>query len=109
MTDEVTDLAALGAELLGVAHESPEGRAARVVEHGPRQRAVVMALAGGTELNEHSSPGAATLQVLSGRARLVAGERTWNLPAGSLVPIPPKRHRVETEEDTVMLLTVALG
>ena len=68
-----------------------------------------MALVGGTSLGEHSSPGAATFHVLSGRARLVAGDRNWDVPAGALVPIPPQRHAVETDEDTVLLLTVALG
>ena len=32
----------------------------------------------------------------------------WDVPAGGLVPIPPERHGVETDEDTVILLTVAL-
>jgi len=108
MTDQITDLTALGEELLTAARESADGRASRVVEHGPHQRAVLMALAGGTGLGEHASPAAATFQVLSGRARLVAGEAGWDVPAGGLVPIPPDRHGVETDEDTVILLTVAL-
>ena len=109
MTDEITDLHALGEELLATARESPDGRASRVVEHGARQRAVLMALRGGTGLGEHDSPPAATFHVLSGRARLVAGERVWDVPAGGLVPIPPYRHSVETDEDALILLTVALG
>ncbi len=109
MTDEVVDLHALGEQLLASARESGEGRASRVVEHGTRQRAVLMALRGGTGLGEHDSPPAATFHVLSGQARLVAGDRTWEVPAGGLVPIPPYRHSVETDEDAVILLTVALG
>lgn len=109
MSDQITDLTALGTELLATARESAEGRASRVVEHGSKQRAVLMALVGGTSLGEHASPGAATFHVLSGRARLVAGDRAWDVPAGALVPIPPQRHSVETDEDTVILLTVALG
>ena len=109
MTDGITDLHALGAELLAAAAESEEGRASRVVEHGERQRAVLMALNGGASLGEHSSPAAATFHVLSGRARVVAGDRVWDVPAGGLVPIPPFRHSVETDEDAVILLTVALG
>jgi quercetin dioxygenase-like cupin family protein len=108
-TDGVTDLHAVGAELLVTAREHSEGRASVVVEHGARQRAVLMALAGGTGLGEHASPPAATFHVLSGRARLVAGNRSWDVGAGQLVPIPPQRHRVETDEDTLILLTVALG
>jgi quercetin dioxygenase-like cupin family protein len=108
-TDGITDLHALGAELLVSARESSEGRASNVVEHGAHQRAVLMALAGGTGLGEHASPTAATFHVLSGRARLRAGEQVWDVGAGQLVPIPPERHSVETDEDTLILLTVALG
>jgi quercetin dioxygenase-like cupin family protein len=68
-----------------------------------------MALTAGTGLGEHAAPPAATFHVLSGRARLLAGERTWEVGAGQLVPIPPERHSVETDEDTIILLTVALG
>ena len=109
MTDEITDLHALGEELLAAARESRDGRASRVVAHGARQRAVLMALRGGTGLGEHDSPAAATFHVLLGRARLVAGDRTWEVSAGGLVPIPPYRHGVEADEDAVILLTVALG
>ena len=107
--DQITDLTALGEEMLTVARNSADGRASRVVEHGKHQRAVLMALAGGTGLGEHASPKAATFHVLSGRARLVAGDTVWDVPAGGLVPIPPERHGVETDEDTVILLTVALA
>jgi quercetin dioxygenase-like cupin family protein len=109
IADGITDLHALGEQLLETARAHSEGRASNVVEHGPHQRAVLMALAGGTGLQEHSSPLAATFHVLSGRARLRAGERVWEVETGQLVPIPPERHSVETDEDTVILLTVALG
>ena len=78
MSDQITDLHALGDELLAAARTAPEGRASRVVEHGSKQRAVLMALVGGTSLREHSSPGAATFHVLSGRVRLVAGSDSWD-------------------------------
>ena len=109
LTDGVTDLHQLGAELLATAREHSEGRASVVVEHGPHQRAVLMALAGGTGLGEHASPRAATFHVLSGRARMVAGGEVWDVAAGQLVPVPPDRHRVETDEDALILLTVSLG
>ena len=108
-TDGITDLHALGEQLFATARESSEGRASHVVEHGQHQRAVLMALAGGTGLGEHASPPAATFHVLSGRARLRAGEQLWEVGPGQLVPIPPERHSVETDEDTLILLTVALG
>jgi quercetin dioxygenase-like cupin family protein len=108
VTDEITDLFALAGELMAAAHESPDGRASHTVVHGPRQRAVLMALTAGTGLGEHASPPAATFQVLQGRARLTAGEQAWEVPAGGLVPVPPQRHGVENDEDAVILLTVAL-
>ena len=73
-------------------------------------RAVLMALA------QRHRPRGSTMRRLrppsgavSGRARLVAGDRVWEVPAGAVVPIPQERHSVETDEDAVILLTVALG
>ena len=109
MTDEITDLNALADQLLAVAHESSDGRASHTVIHGPRQRAVLMALTRGTGLGEHASPPAATLQVVHGRARLTSAEQVWDVPTGAVVAVPPERHAVENDEDAVILLTVALG
>ena len=109
MSDEITDLQSAGEELLVMARKSSDGRASRAVVHGDRMRAVLMALVNGTGLGEHDAPPAATFQVVSGRARLIAGDRVWEVEAGGVVPIPQERHRVETDEDVVILLTVALG
>ena len=109
MSDEITDLQSAGDELLATARESSDGRASRAVVHGDRMRAVLMGLANGTGLGEHDAPPAATFQVVSGRARLVAGDRVWEVGAGEVVPIPQERHSVETDQDAVILLTVALG
>jgi quercetin dioxygenase-like cupin family protein len=109
LSDEITDLQKAGEELLATAHESTDGRSSRAVVHGDRMRAVLMALVNGTGLGEHEAPPAATFQVVSGRARLIAGDQVWEVPAGAVVPIPQERHSVETDEDVVILLTVALG
>lgn len=104
------DLHALGEELLAQAGESGHGVASRSVVHGERQRAVLMAFMSGSALGEHDAPPAATLQVLRGRAVLIAGEQEWELAAGELVPIPQARHRLEVrDEDAVVLLTVAVA
>jgi quercetin dioxygenase-like cupin family protein len=108
MRDEITELSTAGEELLATARESSDGRASRTVVHGDRMRSVLMALVNGTGLQEHDAPPAATFQVVSGRARLIAGDRTWEVAAGGVVPIPQERHSVETDEDAVILLTVAL-
>jgi quercetin dioxygenase-like cupin family protein len=105
------DIVALGTvatELLVQAREHPALRAARTVLSGELQRATVIALAEGTELAEHDSPPAATLQVITGRVRLHSGEREWFMEAGDVVPIPPARHGVDALTDAAVLLTVAL-
>jgi quercetin dioxygenase-like cupin family protein len=85
------------------------GRAANTVFGGHEQvlRQTVMALIADTEMQEHESPGAATLHVLSGRVRLTAGEDSWEGRSGDLIVIPPVRHGLVAIEDSVVLLTVA--
>jgi quercetin dioxygenase-like cupin family protein len=107
---EQHDLEALGQDLLTQAAESPHGTASRAVVHGDRMRAVLIAFRPGTSLDEHDAPPAATLQVLRGRAVLVAGEDRAEVEAGALVTIPQSRHSLEVPEvETVALLTVCLG
>ncbi|SEO61420.1 hypothetical protein [Trujillonella endophytica] len=104
-----TDLQALAEELLAQATGSGPGRAARTLPHpvdGLRQ--TVLALRGGAELSEHESPGSASLLVLRGRARLVAGEASVELSAQQVAPIPDRRHSLHADEDTVVLLSVAV-
>jgi quercetin dioxygenase-like cupin family protein len=102
------DLQELSDELLGQATSSHAQRAARTLPHpvdGLRQ--TVIALAGGAELSEHESPGPATLHVLRGRVRVVA-ETSQEIAAGHLAPIPDERHSVAADEDSVVLLSVAI-
>jgi len=66
----------------------------------------VVALTKGTSLAEHDSPGEATLQVLSGRVVLTAGDDSWEGRTGDLIVIPPARHRLDALEDATVLLTV---
>jgi len=96
-------------ELIGGAKAASSGRNARTI-HGGHEHALrqtVIALASGRALDEHESPGEATLQVLRGRVRLLAGADTWEGVAGGYVVIPPARHSVEAVEDSAILLTVA--
>lgn len=108
MTDDVIDLVQVSKELLVQAADSSAGRASKSLLHGEHQRAVLIALTAGNELAEHDSPLAATLQVLTGRCRLTAGEKKWLLGSAEIVPIPPERHAVEALDDCVILLTVSL-
>lgn len=106
--EQPTSLARTASELIAELPGHPSGRCARTMIGGTGQRAVLMALAQGSALAEHDAPGAATLQVVTGRVRLIAGEKEWSLAAGDLLRIPPQRHSVEADADSAFLLTVAL-
>ncbi len=70
-------------------------------------RQTVIALADGHQLDDHVNPGQATVYVLSGRVRLVAGVETAEVSAGDLVVVPDAVHSLAALEDSVVLLTVA--
>jgi quercetin dioxygenase-like cupin family protein len=103
------DLRELAAELLERARTEHAGRAARTLPHpvdGLRQ--TVIALRAGSELNEHESPGPASLLVLQGRTRLVGGDESTTLAEQQMSPIPNRRHSLHADEDAVVLLSVAV-
>ena len=102
-------LDALAREQLEAARRAPAGRAAHTAVGGHEHvlRQTVIALCAGRQLAEHGNPGEATLQVLHGRVRLVAGETSWEGRHGDLIVIPPRSHRLEAVEDAAVLLTVA--
>ncbi|MGD9526844.1 MAG: hypothetical protein AB7V44_08635 [Pseudonocardia sp.] len=71
-------------------------------------RQTVIALLGGRALAEHESPGEATVHVLRGRVRPVAGETAWEGWRGDLIVISPHPHSLEAPEDTTTVpLTIA--
>jgi quercetin dioxygenase-like cupin family protein len=74
-------------------------------EHTLRQ--TVIALAAGQSLDEHENPGEATVHVLIGRIRLVAGDTAWDGSPGDLIIVPDSRHAIEAIQDAAVLLTVA--
>jgi quercetin dioxygenase-like cupin family protein len=102
-------LTALLRHQLDIARNSSSGRSAHTVygghEHALRQ--TMIALRAGTNLEEHESPGEATVHVLHGRVTLVAGGDRWNGSPGDLLLVPDRRHALEAVEDSVVLLTVA--
>ena len=103
----ITNLTALQEQLLSKARSTNARRAAETV-YGGRDailRQTVMALLAGAELPEHESPPEATLQVLVGSVQLNGQDRHWQLTAGDVIPIPPERHSLSAEQDSVVLLT----
>lgn len=103
-----TNLAELGRQLLQKAHASHARRAAETVYGGRDSvlRQTAIAMLDEAELPTHDSPPEATLQVLSGRLLLTGQDRSWELTAGDLIPIPPERHSVLARADSFFLLTV---
>lgn len=103
------NLVALAGEHLAVARAASSGRSAHTLfgghEHSLRQ--TIIALTAGQRLDEHESPGDATLQVLSGRVRLRSGDESWEGVPADLLAIPPSRHSLDAIEDSVILLSVA--
>ncbi len=106
-----SSLSVLAEEQLALAWATGSGRSARTVHGGSGGplRQTLVALVAGRALEEHASPGEATLQVLRGRVRLVAQDRSWSGSAGDLLVIPDARHALHADEDSVVLLTVVRG
>jgi quercetin dioxygenase-like cupin family protein len=106
---DVVDIHALADELLDRAGSESARRAARTLPHpvdGLRQ--TIIALMSGADLSEHESPGPASLLCIRGRVRLVAGDQTVEVGAHQLSPIPNRRHSLHADEDSVVLLNVAV-
>ena len=105
-----TSLTELLTEQLSVAKAASSGRSAHTVTggHDRSLRQTLIAIVGGQRLDDHESNGEATVHVLQGRVRLVAGESTCEGSAGDLIEVPDTRHALEAVDDSVVLLTVAV-
>ncbi|MET8338457.1 cupin [Streptosporangium canum] len=102
------DVLALGEEHLALARESPHGRSAHTfLREGPLRQAII-ALTAGSALGEHEAPPAASLHVLSGRVRILDEEGAVGLATGQIAPIPRRRHSLEADEDSVVVLTTVV-
>lgn len=97
------------AEHLAEARRSPNGRSAELLVRDGVLRQSILALRSGTELAEHNSPHAASLQVLSGRVQVTGIDASGPLETGELVVLTHERHAVTALEDAVFLLTTVTG
>ncbi len=106
---DILDLTALSREHLDAARRASNGRSSTklVGDHTATLRANLVALAAGATLQDHESPGEATLWVVEGSIAFHTGEERVTLNAGSLLVIPPVRHGLTAVTDAVLVLTVA--
>jgi len=95
-------------EQIAAAKSATSGRAAHTVYggHDHSLRQTVIALAAGQELAEHETAGEATLQVLRGHVRLIAGTESVDGSVGDYLVVPPDRHSLSAVEDSAVLFTV---
>ena len=82
-------------------------RNAKTLIKRPELRIVLMVLKAGARLEEHAAPGAISVQVLAGRARVRLPSGSVELQAGELVGISAGvRHDLEALEPSSVLLTI---
>ncbi|GAA0968084.1 cupin [Actinocorallia libanotica] len=105
----MTDLKSLAERHLSQAKDDKNGRSAHMFLHEGPLRQTVIALTAGSRLDEHNSPHAASLQVLSGRVVLTSALGDTELGEGELAPIPPERHGLNALADSVLVLTTVKG
>lgn len=104
----MADLSELARIHLEAALADEHGRSAELILRDGPMRQSIIALRSGVELNEHNSPDAASLQVLSGRVR-VTGQDVTEIGTGRLDILTHRRHGVLALEDSVFLLTTVTG
>lgn len=103
------DLKRESASLLEKAGASAALRAAKTLVKQGDLRVTLTALKAGGTLQKHVVQGELTVQALSGRAQLTAGDRAIVLATGTLVSLATGvQHDVRAARDTVLLLTMAM-
>ena len=103
-----TSLTALVRHELDHALTANSGRSSKTVFGGHEKilRQTVIALRKGSGLDEHSSPGEATIYVLHGRVLMESGGDSWSAWVGDLLIVPAENLTLKAIEDSAVLLTV---
>lgn len=101
------DLGEALTEVHSLAREGQDRGAITLVRQGGL--AVVLThLHAGSALDEHSAPGATTVQVLDGHVEVQVGEQTLDVASGRLIAFDARvRHSVRALEDSTILITLA--
>ena len=98
---EKISLTALARQHLDSARTASSGRSAHTVygghEHALRQ--TLMAMTAGSTMDDHESPGEATLEVLQGRVRVTNSTAGWDGSPGDLIVLPKVQIRVDGNLD----------
>ena len=104
-----TSLTALMRHELDHARSAPSGRSSKTVYGGHERvlRQTLIALRQGESLDEHVSPGEATIYVLAGRVLLESGDSSWSGWIGDLLIVPESSLTLKAIEDSAVLFTVA--
>ena len=83
------------------------GILSRTLHNDDHVKVVLFGFAPGQELSAHTAPMAASLQFVSGEARLTLGGNTHDVKAGAFVHMPPQmQHGIAAKTAVVMLLAM---
>jgi quercetin dioxygenase-like cupin family protein len=83
------------------------GILSRTLHNDDHVKVVLFGFATGQELSAHTAPMAASIQFVSGEARLTLGGETHEVKAGAFVHMPPQLpHGILAKTPVVMLLAM---
>lgn len=101
------DLASIDIELRAEDAYERSGHTARTLIRVGDLRVVLIAIAGGNQIAEHTAEATTALHTVSGHLRVSQGERSFDLPAGNLLVMERGvPHAVEATADSLLLLTL---
>lgn len=103
---ELIDLTLKTQQLYETARTAVARRAGSTVYRGDGVRQTLVVILAGEEMAEHESPQEGFVHVMEGKIRLDGYQRSWEIEAGQLLPVPPEKHSVMALEDSILTITV---